>query len=80
VLVVQAEGRDGAAPGVLDAAAASWLAQHASRFAPRDLLALPIAAWPGWDWQGGGPARFDDTRVYRPRPLRDALRDEPRKP
>jgi hypothetical protein len=41
----------------------------ADRPAPEDLLPLPVAALPGWDVEGNGARRFDDTAVFRPRML-----------
>lgn len=51
----------------LDDAADAWLDKHAQTVSPRCFLPLPIAAWPGWDAQGRGAERFDDTTVFRPR-------------
>jgi hypothetical protein len=56
--------------GVLDRAAAAWIESRAAAFAPEDLLALPVAALPGWDTEGLGARLFDDTAVFRPRMLR----------
>ena len=55
---------------VLDAAAAAALVPAALAFAPEDLLALPVAALPGWDMEASGARLFDDTAVFRPRMLR----------
>jgi len=55
---------------VLDGAAAAALAAGRLAFAPEDLLALPVAALPGWDMQASGARLFDDTAVFRPRVLR----------
>ena len=54
---------------VLDNAAAAALAGGLA-FAPEDLLALPVAALPGWDMEASGARLFDDTAVFRPRVLR----------
>ncbi len=55
---------------VLDAAAAAAIDASGLAFAPEDLLALPIAALPGWDMEASGARLFDDTAVFRPRMLR----------
>jgi hypothetical protein len=55
---------------VLDRAAAAALAAGGRAFAPEDLLALPVAALPGWDTEASGARLFDDTAVFRPRVLR----------
>ena len=55
---------------VLDAAAAASVSARGAAFAPEDLLALPIAALPGWDVESRGAPLFDDTAVFRPRVLR----------
>jgi hypothetical protein len=55
---------------VLDNAAAAALAAGGLAFAPEDLLALPVAALPGWDMEASGARLFDDTAVFRPRVLR----------
>ncbi len=61
------DARDPAAVAdVLDAAAGAWLADNGDGFASRELLPLPVAAWPGWDRDSRGPERFDDPAVYRP--------------
>jgi hypothetical protein len=66
---------DGAAspadPALLAAALdASAAATIGAAFAPEDLLALPVAALPGWDMEASGARLFDDTAVFRPRMLR----------
>jgi hypothetical protein len=55
---------------VLDAAAAAAIDAGRLAFAPEELLALPIAALPGWDMEASGARLFDDTAVFRPRMLR----------
>ncbi len=54
----------------LDAAAAATIDASGVAFAPEDLLALPVAALPGWDTEVRGARLFDDTAVFRPRMLR----------
>jgi len=53
----------------LDAAAAAAIDAAGVAFAPEDLLALPVAALPGWDMEASGARLFDDTAVFRPRML-----------
>jgi len=53
----------------LDAAAAAAINAAGVAFAPEDLLALPVAALPGWDMEASGARLFDDTAVFRPRML-----------
>jgi len=53
----------------LDAAAAAAINAGGVAFAPEDLLALPVAALPGWDMEASGARLFDDTAVFRPRML-----------
>lgn len=60
-------GDETALPAALDVAAAAWLDAHGAELTSATLLALPIAAWPGWDVQERGAERFDDTAVFRPR-------------
>jgi hypothetical protein len=55
---------------VLDAAAAAAIDANRVAFTPADLLALPVAALPGWDMEASGARLFDDTAVFRPRMLR----------
>jgi hypothetical protein len=55
---------------VLDVAAAAAIGANRLAFAPADLLALPVAALPGWDTEASGARLFDDTAVFRPRMLR----------
>ena len=55
---------------VLDAAAAAAIDANRLAFAPADLLALPVAALPGWDMEASGARLFDDAAVFRPRMLR----------
>jgi hypothetical protein len=55
---------------VLDSAAAAAISANRLAFAPEDLLALPVAALPGWDMEASGARLFDDTAVFRPRMLR----------
>lgn len=55
---------------VLDDAAAATLAGGGLAFAPEDLLALPVAALPGWDMEACAARLFDDAAVFRPRVLR----------
>ena len=59
-----AEGDAGQA--VLDAATAEAIADPA--WVPERLLALPVAALPGWDREKLGERLFDDVRVFRPLP------------
>ncbi len=51
----------------LDAAAARQIAESGDGWSPRALLALPIAALPGWDGERLGARLFDDASVFRPR-------------
>ena len=55
---------------VLDAAAAAAIDANRLAVAPPDLLALPVAALPGWDMEASGARLFDDAAVFRPRMLR----------
>jgi Protein of unknown function (DUF3025) len=55
---------------VLDNAAAAAIGAGRLVFAPEELLALPVAALPGWDMEAKGARLFDDTAVFRPRMLR----------
>lgn len=50
-------------PDNADAAAASQV--RAPEFCPHRLLPLPVAALPGWDWEGIGERLFDDRAVFR---------------
>ncbi len=53
---------DGAC-GSIDAAAAQQIV--APGFAPERLLAVPVAAFSGWDAEGLGERLFDDVSVFR---------------
>jgi hypothetical protein len=55
---------------ILDNAAAAAIDAGKLTFAPEELLALPVAALPGWDLEARGAGLFDDTAVFRPRMLR----------
>jgi Protein of unknown function (DUF3025) len=54
--------------GRFDSAAAALI--RGDDFAPEQLLPLPVAALPGWDWEDLGSALFDDRAVFRPAVLR----------
>jgi len=58
------------AAAVLDNGAAAAIDAGRLTFAPEDLLALPVAALPGWDMEASGARLFDDTAVFRPPMLR----------
>jgi hypothetical protein len=53
----------------LDAAAAATIDARGPAFAPEELLALPVAALPGWDIEVAGARLYDDAAVFRPRML-----------
>jgi hypothetical protein len=53
----------------LDAAAAASINAGGVALAPEDLLALPVAAVPGWDMEASDGRLFDDHAVFRPRML-----------
>jgi hypothetical protein len=53
----------------LDARAAATIGAGGAALAPEDLLALPVAALPGWDMEASGARLFDDPAVFRPRML-----------
>jgi hypothetical protein len=54
----------------LDADAAATINARGVACAPEHLLALPVAALPGWDMEASDGRLFDDTAVFRPRMLR----------
>jgi len=56
-VIVDSDVRD------LDCAAA--LQVREAGFAPHRLAPLPVAALPGWDWEGIGERLFDDSTVFR---------------